>query len=900
MNYRLASAVTAILAASAAQSVYAQQAASSGGLEEVVVTAQRRTENLQNVPIAVTALTGETLSQLRVSTIDDFVKFLPSVSTANLGPGQGNIYMRGLSVGALGTQGQGSVGAWPNVAVYLDEQSTQIPGRNLDVYAADLERIEVLEGPQGTLFGAGAQAGVLRYITNKPDLNKTEFNATAGYADTAHGNASTNLEGVLNLPIIEGKLAARVVIYNDNRGGYIDNVPSTFTRRGTDLGIAERNGGKVVNGVVTVPGVVPADSLVINNYNIAQNDINSVNYKGMRAGLKWQINDDWDALITQTYQEMEAHGVFYQLPTGSEGQKLKPLEVTLFNNGYTHDKFSNTALVVDGKVGPLDLVYAGGYLSRNSEQIQDYTNYARGVWGTYYQCDGYSASYLPSTKCYSPSSTWHDKTHNVNQSHEIRLTSPADWRLRFVTGAFWEKRELNDQTDWLYKSVPECPDTGVSVGDCFLYLDPSAAPKFQSASVNNPNRRNSNTGFFDDFQRTYKQTALYASADFDIIPDKLTVTLGTRYYDISNQMLGANVGSFYCRVFGEGFNAGSSGPCNGTNSGYGEASKKSPYGTNLNEQDPNKDTSSGFKSRANLTWKITPDALVYTTWSEGFRPGGFNRGSSCYLNGVTTGTPQWCVPKAYKSDDLTNIELGWKTLMLDRRLQINGAIYDIKWSNVQTGIFAPQLGLGNLTVGLNGPEYKVDGIELQVTAAPITGLTIDAAASYNKTKLTNSPSLTNNVGTPATNPNYGQPVSQACLTGKKVNGQFVCTQVVDVTNVYGQKGDELANSPKLQANARARYEWDMGEYRPFVSGAVQYQDSSFSSATKVNQYQMPSWTTFDASIGVKKDQWNTELYVVNLADANKSLFTSAAQFIVAEVPMRPRTIGVRIGYSFGK
>ncbi|MBS0389379.1 MAG: Plug domain-containing protein, partial [Proteobacteria bacterium] len=170
LNPRVSAAVAAIISAGAAQMSFAadQPAASSGGLEEIIVTAQRRTENIQNVPITVQAMTSETLSDLKVTTMDQIVKYLPSVSTATLGPGQSNIYMRGLSVGALGTQGQGSVGQWPNVAVYLDEQSTQIPGRNLDVYAADLERIEVLEGPQGTLFGAGAQAGVVRYITNKP------------------------------------------------------------------------------------------------------------------------------------------------------------------------------------------------------------------------------------------------------------------------------------------------------------------------------------------------------------------------------------------------------------------------------------------------------------------------------------------------------------------------------------------------------------------------------------------------------------------------------------------------------------------------------------------------------------------------------------------------------------
>ncbi len=612
MNYRLASAVAAVLAASPTQVVWAQ-AAPSGGLEEVVVTAQRRAESLQDVPLSIQALTGDTLKELKVSTIDEFVKFLPSVSTANLGPGQSNIYMRGLSVGAFGTQGTGSVGPWPNVAVYYDEQSTQIPGRNLDVYAADLERIEVLEGPQGTLFGAGAQAGVLRYITNKPDLNNTTFNVSAGYATTAHGDDSSNVEATMNLPIIEGKLAARVVIYNDTRGGYIDNVESTFTRRGTDLGFARRTGG-----------VVPADSVVINNYDIAKDDINSVTYQGIRAGLKWQINDDWDALLTQTFQSIDADGVFYQMPNGSEEQKLKDLQVTLFNNSYVSDEFSNTALTITGKVGTHDLVYSGAYLTRTAEQVGDYTNYARGVWGSYYQCTGFSGASVD--KCYTPSSVWFDVSDNTNMSHEIRLSSPTDQRLRYIGGLFYEKRELNGQTDWQYKSVPECPDTGVSTGSCFLYLDPGAAPKFQSATgdMNNPNRRNARVGFFNDFQREYTQFAAFASVDFDIL-ENLTLTLGTRYYDIENSMKGANMGSFYCKVYG----SGETGPCTGALYGYGDT--LAPYGTNVTEQDDNNNQSDGFRSRANLTWRVNSDVLLYTTWSEGYRPGGFNRGSGCGL-----------------------------------------------------------------------------------------------------------------------------------------------------------------------------------------------------------------------------------------------------------------------------
>jgi iron complex outermembrane recepter protein len=182
-NHKLSYAICSILGIHGASAAVAAETSgeNSDSIAEITVTAQRRVENIQDVPITIQALTGETLSQLNVATFDDFVKYLPNVSTGTIGPGQGNIYMRGLSTGVDGTQGDGSVGQFPNVAVYLDDQSTSLPGRNLDVYAADMERIEILEGPQGTLFGAGAEAGVVRYITNKPKLNVADANVSAGY-----------------------------------------------------------------------------------------------------------------------------------------------------------------------------------------------------------------------------------------------------------------------------------------------------------------------------------------------------------------------------------------------------------------------------------------------------------------------------------------------------------------------------------------------------------------------------------------------------------------------------------------------------------------------------------------------------------------------------------------------
>ena len=331
-NHKLSRTIAAILSASAAQAILAAAAVPTGAdagpaptatdataatgdnsamLQTVIVTAQRRAQNIQDVPITIQAMTGKTLQDLNVQTFADYIKYLPNVSTGSQGPGMGTLFMRGLSTGVLGTQGQGSVGLFPNVAVYLDDQSELLPGRDLDVYAVDLERIEVLEGPQGTLFGAGAQAGVVRFITNKPKLNTFEADVTGGYGVTAHGDPNTNLNATFNFPLIEDKLAARFVIFNDRRGGYINNLPATFARGSEDLGLADENGG-----------VVPANSVVINNSQITANAINPLTYDGIRGEILYQVNDDWSVLFSEMYQNMDAEGVFFEMPNGTEGAGL--------------------------------------------------------------------------------------------------------------------------------------------------------------------------------------------------------------------------------------------------------------------------------------------------------------------------------------------------------------------------------------------------------------------------------------------------------------------------------------------------------------------------------------------------------------------------------------------------
>jgi outer membrane receptor protein involved in Fe transport len=876
-NYKVYCAVAAILGANASAAVAADAAAEATpeaapeaegiALQEVTVTATRRSESVQNVPITIQALTGDTLQKLNVTTFDDFVKYTPNVTTANLGPGQSSIFMRGLSVGVTGQQGTGTTGPIPNVAVYLDDQSTALPGRNLDIYAADMERIEVLEGPQGTLFGSGAEAGVLRYITNKPKLDRTEGAVNAGYSYTAHGDQNSNVDATLNLPLIEGVLAARAVIYTDNRGGYINNVPATFTREGTDLGLAGSNGG-----------VVPTNSVSLNNANLVGRAINPVTYNGARLSVLYQANDDWDVLLQQSYQNMNAQGVFYQMPFGPEGltfdslgqphgvRQLPPLSVATFEPSYNKDRFESTAITVDGKIGDIKLVYNGSYLVRNISQQQDYTNYARGVYGYYYQCTGTSNNPANRTnaQCFSPGATWQETERNTHLSQELRASTPDDWRLRGIGGIYWERFKIYDSTDWTYKTVPTCSPSIDT--NCFNNVQP---PPGQTA--NNPNIRNDNVGFFDDTVRTITQRAAFASGDFEIIPKTLILTAGTRYYHFDQSELGGDTGSFYCKTYSTPTNY--FGPC------------LTPYGTNLNNSPFNSATYHGFRSRGNLSWHIDKDFLVYYTWSQGFRPGGFNRGSKCVQGGsfydlatntCAKATSQYITPQQYRPDTLINNELGFKTEFFNHRIQVNGAIYQEDWKDTIVEFFAPQLGFGNLTFVTNGPNYRVRGGELQMNALVTEGLTVAGSWSYNKSMLTNSPAILAN--NPA-NANFGKP-----LTG--------------VVNVFGAPGSPLGESPLFQGNLRARYEFPFLSYNAFGQVAGQYYGGSQSTVGVVNNYYMGGWATFDAAVGISKDNWNVQAFAQNLLDRNASVYTNTAQFIRTETPLRPRVAGLKFGYKF--
>jgi len=903
-NHRIASAIAAALSAHAAAAYAAdpstgeEASAAASGLQEVVVTAQRRAESVQTVPNTIQAITGEDLSKLNVTALDDVLKYLPNVTFSNNGPGNGNIYMRGLSAGFAGNQSSAAIAPFPNVALYLDDSSMTFPSRNVDVYMADLARIEVLEGPQGTLFGGGAQAGAVRYITNKPKLNVTEGNVEASYGTTAGGDDNSSGVAVLNLPLIQDTLAVRGVIYTDRRGGYIDNVPSTFTRQTRDLGPPSF-------GFAGYPPNAPS----ANNYNIAQKNQNPVTYSGMRLSALYQMNPDWSLLIQQTYQNMEADGSFAQYPYGSEGQPLNPWEETSFVPQWDKDKWSNTAWTVNGKLGDIRMVYAGAYLSRTIDNTMDYTNYARSAGGFYYSCVGGPAgngtigSGFPYT-CYSPVFNWHDYVKTTHQSHELRFSTPDDWRLRALLGGFYEKIDIKDDMNFHYRSIPSCTPENLTLYNAGTQVCVGNVIPYPGSAAIDPTLRDDQVAFGEDLRRGYKQAAAFTSIDFDIIPKVLTITGGTRYYHYTASMNGSQYST----------STGCAGVPNSTGC----------VGSNLTAETHAADYS-GFKSRGNLTWHVTPDVMAYYTFSQGFRPGAGNRKNSKEVKisidpvtglptvGPVAGDPtlvtQYRKPYTYPPDTLTNNEIGLKSEWLDHRLLVNVSAYIMHWDDVQTQIYNPPV-YGNTTFGVQGPDYKIKGFELQIAARVTDGLTLQGSLSHNNSSETNSPCIQSVGGANDPNGIEGNPTPLgSCITEV---WDPIQKKNVPLLNPLGAVGATPAFSPTLQWNVHARYDWTVGDYHPFVSfgasytGSMNNQPSSFTPAqggtsvptTTWLLYNQPAYTVYDAQVGVSKDRWRVMAYGTNLSNSHASVFTSSAQFIEAQIPLRPRVLGVTIGWGF--
>jgi iron complex outermembrane receptor protein len=621
--------------------------ASGGGIETVVVTAEKRSEDIQQAPLSITALTTKKLDQLQISNFADYVKFLPSVTYTvggagggNAGPSFANVSMRGVSSGNDGNHS----GSLPTVGIYLDEQPITTIGGALDVHVYDIARVESLAGPQGTLYGASSEAGTIRIITNRPDPSGFSAAYDVDVNAVDHGSWGYGGEGFVNIPLADN-LAVRIVGFSEHDAGYIDNVPGTRT--------------------------FPTSGITVSNASIAKNDFNSTDSFGGRAALEFDLDADWTITPTIIAQHTQTSGVFSFDPSVGD------LKVQHFFPEYTHDTWVQTALTIQGKIGNLDLTYSGGYMDRSINAASDYTDYAF-LYDTIYGFGTYF--YDNHGSLIDPQQYILEKDHFTKMSHELRVSTPADYWLRFVGGLFYET-----QSHYILQNYQIA---GLS--------DENADPGIPQLSV--PGWPG--TIWLTDQQRYDTDYAVFGEVSADLFKG-FTLTLGGRGFIAHNSLKG-----FF--GFSDAFSSHT-----GVSQCFAPTSVGTGPCTNLDKSV----TEGGFTHKINATYHIDDDHMVYATWSTGFRPGGINR----------RGT----IPP-YKPDRLTNYELGVKTSWFDNRLVFDAAAYREDWNNFQFSF----LGVNSFTEIHNAGAARIYGWETNITAQPFDGLTINESSSYNDSHLT--------------------------------------------------------------------------------------------------------------------------------------------------------------------
>ncbi len=408
----LAVAVSMAVAGHSDEAKAQEDGASSGGLEEITVTARKQEESLQDVPVSIQAFTGSDLKRQGIANFEDAVRFLPSVSSIGGGPGASKIIFRGVS------DNPNAFIAASSAALYIDEQPLTQFTINPEPRMVDIERIEALAGPQGTLYGDSSQSGTMRIITNKPD--PTEFAASAEVMLRTGSDSATSYDvnGMLNLPLIEDKFAIRLVGFSATDGGFVDNV----------LGVTPVVGG-------------------IDNSAFVADDVNESDYIGGRISAKWFINDDWSATLGYIQQKSETGSYSNHDPS------IGDLKVVRFFNEFRDDEWSQASLTLEGRIGNIDIVSNTSYFDREVEYSIDRTIYSS-YWN-YNFCVGYfSAGY-----CWSGTTFYDQDTvgyanqpqDNDRFTQEIRLSQSGD-NYRWVLGAFYERKTEH----WEYRArVPE-------------------------------------------------------------------------------------------------------------------------------------------------------------------------------------------------------------------------------------------------------------------------------------------------------------------------------------------------------------------------------------------------------------------------------------------------------------
>ena len=840
---RIVSAISALAIINASAYSGYISAQSQATIEEVVVTSRKKDESLQDVPLSVSAIGEEALEQKGINVFEDYLLQLPGVTAGGSGPGQSTIYIRGLASTTPNLTTAGVAGLAPNVAFYLDEQPLGQPGRNLDVYAADVGRVEVLSGPQGTLFGASSQAGVVRMITNKPVIGESSSSLEIETRFMPDGDNGNKFEYVSNIPMGD-QSALRFVAYRDRRGGYIDQVAGKLdasqSARFRAGGTVRQNGLPVSASRAGFQAGSDLSGVTFNQADaIVQEDANQVTYEGFRASVAHEINDNWDALATFATQSIEADGVFFVDPT------LGDLEIQRYTNDSIEDEFDNMSFTLKGSIGDLEVLYTGAYTDRTTDQDVDYTDYLFvGQYLPYYICDYYvtytsfAPGNVPTGTCGAPNLLVDSTTNTEVTTHEFRINAPISDTASLTAGVFMSDLELTELNLFTYPNsvgndITYAPNYALTDISSTGVINNAAAGWFSAGPYSEP------VIFFNDIKRTDKQQGVFGELSIDMT-ETSELTVGVRYYDIEVDFEGSANSSF--------------------GNGFGNTDQQR-FGSNLSAQYapgnangyPDKAKSDGSIGKITYSWNPSEDVMYYVTWSEGFRPGLLNRPV-----GASNAAGTYSVKPEVKSDEVTNYEFGWKAVLADGRLRFNGSAFMVDVTGLQTTVFDPSIV--NLFFSDNAADAEIRGVEGDFVYIPdMDGWMLSGAFSILDTELTKS---------------------------------LVPTD--DIT-----EGADLAFAPGMQGNISARREWGASSGNTgHFQAQLTWSDDSYSDVMEPNKALQDSYSFMNVRAGLSNDNWMAEVYIDNITDeraeiANTFVFDRQRLGII-----RPTTVGLRFKRHF--
>ena len=475
-------AVAAALAAAAPPVRAAAPEISGGVLQEVVVTARKREENIQDVPLSIDVFTKKDLQNLGITGFEDYAEKVPSISFISVGPGTQLFVMRGVSDGSNPNYANSSA-----TGTFLDDASLSYFGVQPDLHLYDIERIEVLNGPQGTTFGAGSMAGAVRYITNKPNVNDFSAGLDFDVGKIKGGQENYTYEAFLNAPIIPGVLGVRLSAFSDSHGGFINNK------------LVTKNW---LNGTVS------------DNAQWARDNYNREHVEGGRIALKGVLNDNWSATLTYNYQRQSTLGAWDEDLT-NYGERT----VARFGPEGHRNEVRLLDFHLDGDIGIADLVFASTYWSLPTRQLNEYTaymeNYKDGAQQGFTCLDDPTYGGGDFTDCNVPTQSYEYHTNPERWSDELRLVSKPGGRFHWLAGLYWEKTRNKNSGSTYY--IPGLQPEGAAFQYYLNYYGTteSSLPPGQWYAYTT--------------RSDYLQTTEFANISFDVT-DKLTVEAGTVHF----------------------------------------------------------------------------------------------------------------------------------------------------------------------------------------------------------------------------------------------------------------------------------------------------------------------------------------------------------------------------------